>query len=364
MRIAQVAPLIESVPPATYGGIERVVYYLTEGLVQQGHDVTLFASGDSQTSADLVAVTHKSLRLYQKDRDPCIWHLRQLAEVIKLADKFDLIHFHVDHLHLPTCQFLTTPCLTTLHGRLDIPDLDQLYNEFQDHAVVSISDSQRRPMPNAGWTATVYNGIPAKDFTFNPHGGDYFAFLGRLAPEKGPEAAIEIAIKTNTPLKIAAKIDDSDVAYVEQKIKPHLTHPLIEYIGEANAERKVQLLGGAKALLFPIDWPEPFGLVMTESMACGTPVIAFRNGSVDEVMQEGTSGFIVNNVEEAIEAAGKLPDISRTGCRQYFEQHFSAEKMVEGYLNVYDKLIRKAKVVPFAAARSNLSNANPTARAT
>ena len=356
MRIAQVAPLVESVPPTTYGGIERVVHYLTESLVERGHDVTLFASGDSKTAADLVAVAPQSLRAQNRDYDPCIWHLRQLAEVIRMVDKFDLVHFHVDYFHFPVCRCISTPQLTTLHGRLDFPDLDVLYNEYKDMPIVSISNAQRRPLPNAGWFSTVYNGIPANDFTYHPHPGNYLAFLGRFAPEKGPEAAIEIAIRTNTPLKMAAKIDAADRQYFDQKIKAYLEHPLIEYIGEADTEKKVKLLGGAKALLFPIDWPEPFGLVMTEAMACGTPVIAFRNGSVDEVMRDGVSGFIVENIEQAIDAVGKLDSISREACRQHFEAHFSVKKMVDGYLSVYNRLLSKAKIVPFTAHPEGVLN--------
>ncbi len=341
MRIAQVAPLMEAVPPRTYGGTERVVHYLTEELVRQGHDVTLFASGDSRTSADLVAVIQRSIRNHSQHCDPTIWHQRQLMEVLRMADKFDIVHFHTDFSHFSVLRYLQTPHITTLHGRLDLPDFQVVFQEFPDMPVVSISDSQRRPIPNANWMATVYNGTPTANFTFQPTPScdEYFAFVGRFSPEKGPLRAIEIARRLGIKLKLAAKVDKVDVDYFEQQIRPHLSDPLIQYIGEVDECEKNRLLGGAKALLFPIDWPEPFGLVMTESMACGTPVIAFRNGSVAEVMSEGISGFIVENIDQAVEAAGNAERIDRQGCRTYFESRFSVESMAERYLEVYEATV-------------------------
>lgn len=339
MRIAQVAPLIESVPPKTYGGTERVVQYLTEELHRLGHAVTLFASGDSLTSGNHVAVIDRSLRTSSVERDSVYWHQRQLMEVARLADNFDIIHFHTDFSHFSVMRYLGSPHVTTLHGRLDLPDMNVVFDEFQDAPVVSISDSQRTPLPNANWAGTVYNGTPSANYTFRETIGDYFVFLGRFSPEKGPERAIEIAKRLNVPLKMAAKIDAVDVEYFEARIKPHLAHPLIDYVGEVDEREKDELLSHARATLFPIDWPEPFGLVMTESMACGTPVIAFRNGSVDEVMKEGVSGYIVNTLDEAVEAASRVDKIDRRKCRMYFQDRFTVEKMALGYTEVYERLI-------------------------
>tara|TARA_R110002049_G_scaffold288423_1_gene470960 strand:+ start:144190 stop:145278 length:1089 start_codon:yes stop_codon:yes gene_type:complete len=340
MRIAQVAPLIETVPPKTYGGTERVVHCLTEELVAMGHDVTLFASGDSLTNAKLVSVVDKSLRLSPAMRDPIIWHQRQLMEVLRKADQFDIIHFHTDFSHFSVMRYFDVPHVTTLHGRLDLPDFQVVFDEFTDMPVVSISDSQRAPIKNANWVGTVYNGTPGENYTYIPEPTDYFAFLGRFSPEKGPERAIEIAKRLGVKLKMAAKIDKVDEAYFNERIKPHLDDPLIEYVGEVNESQKNRLLGSAKALLFPIDWPEPFGLVMTESMACGTPVIAFRNGSVDEVMKDGVSGFIVESVDQAVEAAKRIDQINRRRVRIYFQDRFGVDTMALGYMNVYEKLIK------------------------
>lgn len=347
MRIAQVAPLIETVPPKTYGGTERVVHYLTEELVNQGHDVTLFASGDSLTNADHVAVVKESLRCSSVPHDAIIWHQRQLMEVLRMADKFDIIHFHTDFSHFSVMRYLNTPHVTTLHGRLDLPDFQTVFDEFPDMPVVSISNSQRAPIKNANWVGTVYNGTPGENYDYQPacDPNEYFAFLGRFSPEKGPERAIEIAKRLGVKLKMAAKIDKVDEQYFSERIKPHLDHPLIEYIGEVNESGKNKLLGGAKALLFPIDWPEPFGLVMTESMACGTPVIAFRNGSVDEVMKHGVSGYIVESVDEAVEAARNIDKINRRACRIYFQNRFSVETMTKGYVDVYERLITPQKSI-------------------
>lgn len=339
MRIAQVAPLLESVPPQKYGGTERIVHCLTEALVNDGHAVTLFASGDSRTAADHVAVVRESLRTSKVQRDPHIWHTLQLQQVLHMADRFDIVHFHTDYFHFPVWRYILTPHVTTLHGRLDLPDLHLIYDEFSEMPVVSISNSQRRPLRNANWVETVYNGTPSEHFTFRSDPGDYFAFLGRFSHEKGPEQAIEIAQRMQIPLKMAAKIDPSDREYFAQRIEPLLDDPLIEFVGEVNEQEKDQLLGNALATLFPIAWPEPFGLVMTESMACGTPVIAFRNGSVDEVMRDGVTGFTVENVDQAVAAAENIRSLDRAACRRHFEEHFSVQRMTDGYLKVYHRQI-------------------------
>ncbi len=341
MRIAQVAPLTESVPPKTYGGIERVVNYLTEELVHQGHEVTLFASGDSLTTADLVAVVDRSLRLSEQEHDAPVWHMRQLMEVIRMANKFDIIHFHTDYSHFPVCRLMNTPHVTTLHGRLDMPSLQIMFDEFKDMPVVSISDAQRRPLLNAGYVATVYNGTPKDRYLFNPHPGDYLAFLGRYCVEKGPVAAIQIANRVGMPLKMAAKVDRVDRDYFTTEVQPHLDDRQIKHIGEVDDKEKVQLLSGARALLFPIDWPEPFGLVMIEAMACGTPVIAFRRGSVEEVIKDGVTGYIVDSVDEAVAALKQIDRIDRLACRKHFEKHFSTQRMTEQYLQVYSQLMQK-----------------------
>jgi len=338
MKIAQVAPLYESVPPKLYGGTERVVSYLTEELVRQGHDVTLFASGDSITRAELVPIVETALRL-GKLENPLAYYVLLMGEISKRAYEFDIIHYHIDFLHFPFSRILDTPQLTTLHGRLDVPILQPIYRNFSDMPVVSISNHQRAPLPNANWAGTVYNGVPAETYTFTPESGNYLACLGRISPEKGIEDAIEIAIRSGMELKIAAKIDKVDKEYFRNDIKPLLDHPLIEYIGEINETEKNDFLGNAYALLFPINWPEPFGLVMIEAMACGTPVIAFRRGSVPEVMHHGETGFIVNNVNEAIEAVEKIPTISRHCCRYIFETRFSTQHMAEDYLKAYNNLI-------------------------
>ncbi|MFI9651364.1 glycosyltransferase [Guyparkeria halopsychrophila] len=343
MKVAQVAPLHESVPPRTYGGTERIVHYLTEALVREGHEVTLYASGDSQTSARLRPGVAEALRFSTTCRDPLAVHVLQLARVAREAADYDIIHFHTDFLHYPLWRQVSVPQLTTLHGRLNLPDLRPLYEEFSDIQVVSISDSQREPLRDvARWAGTVYNGIPADSYTFRREPGSYLAFLGRISPEKGPEAAIEIAIRTGIPLKMAAKIDAFDQDYFDTRIRPHLTHPLVEYVGEVDEHGKNEFLGGALALVFPIDWPEPFGLAMIEAMACGTPVIAYPEGAVPEVMSDGVSGFVVASVDEAVSAIGRLDQIDRAGCRAYFEQHFTAERMLHGYLELYRQLAHPA----------------------
>lgn len=339
MRIAQVAPLYESVPPKYYGGTERVVSYLTEELVTQGHEVTLFASGDSVTEARLVAASRRSLRLDKHCVDQLAHHVLMLERVFQRADEFDVIHFHVDYLHYPLSRRLTTPHVTTLHGRLDMPDLVPLYREFRDMPVVSISDAQREPLPWAAWQGTVYHGLPENLYAFRREPGRYFAFLGRISPEKRVDRAIEIAKRLEIPLMIAAKVDQVDKEYFESYVEPLLRDPLVEFVGEIGEGEKEAFLGNAYALLFPIDWPEPFGLVMIEAMACGTPVIAYDRGSVPEIVEEGRTGFLVRTLKEAVEAARQIPELSRIRCREVFDQRFTAGRMAADYLQVYERVI-------------------------
>ena len=341
MRIAQVAPLYESVPPKLYGGTERVVSWLTEELVRLGHDVTLFASGDSLTTARLVAPCQKALRLDSSCVDQLAHHVLMLDQVFSEKENFDLIHFHVDYLHFPFSRRQPIAHVTTLHGRLDLPDLVPLYRHFRDIPVISISDAQRKPLPWANWQGTVHHGLPRESFSLGGGKGKYLAFLGRTSTEKGLDQAIEIAKRAEMPLKIAAKIDRVDVKYFETVIKPLLDHPLIEFIGEVGYPETNVFLGNAAGLLFPINWREPFGLVMIEAMACGTPVIAYPLGSVPEVMQDRVTGFIVPDLEGAVEAVKRLGEIDRRKCRRYFEQHFNAERMAQDYLNIYQRLVRR-----------------------
>jgi glycosyltransferase involved in cell wall biosynthesis len=339
MRIAQVAPLYESVPPKYYGGTERVVSYLTEELVQQGHDVTLFASGDSITAAQLAATTRRSLRLDKDCVDQLAHHVLMLERVVQRARSFDVIHFHVDYLHFPYSRRHATPQLTTLHGRLDLPDLVPLYREFRDMPVVSISAAQREPLRFANWLGTVHHGLPRDLYRFQREAGEYLAFIGRIAPEKRVDRAIEIAKRAGLPLKIAAKVDDVDREYYETLIKPLLDDPRIEYLGEIGEGEKDEFLGGAHALLFPIDWPEPFGLVMVEAMACGTPVIAFGGGSVPEIIDEGQTGFIVGDLDDAVAAVHRVGELDRRRCREVFEERFTATRMACDYLELYSTLL-------------------------
>lgn len=343
MKIAQVSPLFESVPPRLYGGTERIVFYLTEELQRQGHDVTLYASGDSETSAKLVAMCSKALRLDDECLDQLAHHILMLESVFRQADEFDVVHFHIDYLHFPLTRRHDISQVTTLHGRLDIPDLVPLYREFRDMPLVSISDSQRQPLGWANWQATVYHGIPADMYRFHPEHGTYLAFLGRISPEKRVDRAIEIAKRVGIPLKIAAKVDRADRAYYEEVVRPLIDNSLVEFIGEIGDAEKNKFLGEALALVFPIDWPEPFGLVMIEAMACGTPVIAFKNGSVPEILEEGKTGFIVANIDMAIAAIDALPDFDRRTCREIFERRFSAERMAIDYLNVYEELVARQR---------------------
>ncbi len=335
MRIAQVAPLAESVPPRLYGGTERVVAYLCDELVRQGHDVTLFASGDSQTLARLSPLGAEGLRLSAETRDSLALHMRMIEEIAGRADEFDVIHFHVAPLHFPVARRLATAHLTTLHGRLDLPDLAALYQEYSDVPVVSISEAQRAPIPRANWVGTVHHGLPTAELRFRAEGGEYLAFLGRISPEKRVDRAIAIATGAGYPLRIAAKVDPVDAEYFAAKIEPLLDHPLVTFVGEIAHADKSAFLGAAKALLFPIDWPEPFGLVMIEALACGTPVLAFRGGSVEEVIEHGTTGFVVDAVERAIDAARRIDTIHRQACRQSFERRFTAERMAADYMRLY-----------------------------
>ncbi len=347
MRIAQIAPLYESVPPKYYGGTERVVSYLTEELVRQGHDVTLFASGDSVTRARLIAPCRRSLRLDKSCIDQLAHHVLQLEKAFRDASQFDIIHSHLDYLPFPLARRQRIPVVTTLHGRLDIPDLVPLYREFSEMPVVSISDAQRQPLPWLNWQGTMYHGLPENLYTYREKPGTYLAFLGRISPEKRVDAAIEIAKHTGMELKIAAKVDKVDREYFTEVIRPLLDHPLVEYVGEIGEGEKDEFLGNAYALLFPIDWPEPFGLVMIEAMACGTPIIACRQGSVSEVIQEGVTGFICDSVEEAVRSVERIPSLSRKECRQIFEKRFTVRQMAQGYLAIYHRLLRRT--VRFAA---------------
>jgi glycosyltransferase involved in cell wall biosynthesis len=338
VRIAQVSPLFESVPPKYYGGTERVVSYLTEELVRQGHEVTLYASGDSVTRARLVAPCRRSLRLDKGCVDQLAHHVLLLELVAGDAAEYDVIHYHVDYLHFPLSRRLNVPHLTTLHGRLDLPDLVPLYREFADVPLVSISDAQREPLPGANWQATVYHGLPKDLYRFRERPGHYLAFLGRISPEKRVDRAIAIARRIGMPLKIAAKVDSVDREYFEETIRPLLNGPHTEYLGEIGDGEKDEFLGGAFALIFPIDWPEPFGLVMIESLACGTPVIAYERGSVSEVLEHGVVGFVVTGLYDAVRAAERVGQIDRRRCRAVFEERFTAERMARDYVAVYQRL--------------------------
>lgn len=344
MRIAQVAPLHESVPPKHYGGTERIVSYLTEELVRQGHEVTLFASGDSETAAHLVPITPRALRMDETSIDTLAHHILMLQHVIDRADAFDIIHFHIDYLHYPLSRLCDWAHVTTLHGRLDIPDLGPLYRAFTDMPVISISNAQRRPLPMANWQRTVYHGLPEDLYAGREVPGDYLAFLGRISPEKRLDRAIEIARRAGLPLRIAAKIDRDDREYFELSIRPLLEIPGVEYIGEIKQADKETFLGGARALLFPIDWPEPFGLVTIEAFACGTPVIAYPYGAMPEVMKDGVSGRVVESIEEAVRAVAQVERIHRAGCRRYFEQRFTVSRMARDYLDAYRRLVSEETV--------------------
>lgn len=340
MRIAQIAPLTESVPPQRYGGTERIVSYLTEELVRAGHDVTLFASADSHTRATLRPMCKTGLRLAPQPQDPIAYHLLMLEDVRRRAQDFDIIHAHVDLLHYAPLRDHSARCLTTLHGRLDLPHIPRLHEAFDAFPLVSISDDQRRPISGAYWIATIHHGLPLDLLPFSPKSGGYLAFLGRISPEKRPDRAIEIAARAGAPLKIAAKVDPADTAYWEGVIRPLIERsPRVEFIGEIDDRQKASFLGGASALLFPIDWPEPFGLVMIEAMACGTPVIAFDHGSVREIIDDGVTGFLVGSVDEAADCVGLADRLDRASVRRHFEQRFSAERMARDYLGIYRRMV-------------------------
>jgi glycosyltransferase involved in cell wall biosynthesis len=339
MRIAQISPLFEAVPPKLYGGTERVVYSLTEELVAMGHDVTLFASGDSITSAKLAPMRERALRLDPTVKDWVALYHRMVELIYRRKDEFDVLHFHIDFFPLALFSRQNVPFLTTLHGRLDLPEFIEVYGTFRDTPFVSISDNQRGPIPYLNWVRTVHHGMPTQLLTPQPVKQEYAAFLGRISPEKGIDKAIRIAGRAGLKLKIAAKVDNADKQYYDAEIK-HLIegNPDVEFIGEINDHQKPEFLSGAHALLFPIDWPEPFGLVMIEAMACGTPVIAYRSGSVPEVIDDGVSGFIVTNEDEAVAATKRLHELNRATVRATFDRRWTARRMAEDYLDVYEEL--------------------------
>jgi glycosyltransferase involved in cell wall biosynthesis len=339
MKIAQIAPLFESVPPQAYGGTERVIFYLTEELIRLGHEVTLFASGDSMTAGELVAPVENSIRLTPGDQTWLIHHTIQMENLRQRAAEFDVIHYHIDYLHFPLARQLRVPHVTTLHGRLDLPGLDLLYQRFQDSPLVSASHSQRTPQPHVNWVGTVHHGLPPDLYTFAAEAGDYFAFVGRVSPEKRLDRAIEIAERCGVPIHIGAKLDVADAPYFNTVIKPLLRRPGVRFLGEVGQKEKQELLEHAKALLFPIDWPEPFGLVMIEALSCGTPVVAYRNGAVPEILEDGVTGFIVDNQDDAVRAALRIDTIERRNCRAAFERRFTANRMATDYLRIYEQRI-------------------------
>jgi glycosyltransferase involved in cell wall biosynthesis len=352
MRIAQVAPLYERVPPQLYGGTERVVSYLTEELVGLGHDVTLFASGDSVTQARLEAACARALRLDPHHPDTLALHLRMLGHVYRRAQEFDLIHCHTDYLGLPFTRATTTPTIITLHGRLDIPEIIPLYHDYPEVRLISISDAQRLPLAHPNWVATVHHGLPPQLYPFSPRGGSYLLFLGRISPEKRPDSAIRAACRAGVPLRIAAKVDRVDQEYFEATIRPLLGHPLVEFLGEVNEPQKQALLANALALLFPIDWPEPFGLVMIEALAAGTPVIARPCGSVPEVLRDGVTGFLCESEDEMVAAVSRVAALDRAACRREFEQRFTAPVMVQNYLKVYETALKAQASFPYTASET------------
>lgn len=349
MKIAQITPLYEAVPPRLYGGTERVVAHLTDALVDLGHDVTLFASAEAETRARLIPVRDQAIRLDPAPlKSDLAAHMSMLSEVLKRADDFDVIHFHTDMIHFPFFERYADKTITTLHGRLDLKDLPGVYERWPQFGLVSISDDQRRPLPFANWKATVHHGMPSDLYAFSPKSAGYLAFLGRISPEKRPDRAIQIATALNKPLKMAAKVDAADKIYWETVIRPMVeNNPLIEFVGEIGDHQKSAFLGGADALLFPIDWPEPFGLVMIEAMACGTPVVAFKCGSTAEIIEDGETGFLVETMEQAVAAAGRAHLLDRETIRARFELRFSSTAMARRYLDVYGDLLARR---PFAEA--------------
>jgi glycosyltransferase involved in cell wall biosynthesis len=340
MRIAQVAPLYESVPPRLYGGTERVVSYLTEGLVERGHEVTLFATADSQTKANLIAPCEQALWQDENYREWLPYELRSMELVFKDLSHFDVIHFHTDYIQFPFLRRQPCANITTMHGRLHAPDLKPLFDEYAEMPLISISHDQRRSVPNANWKATVYHGLPRNLHRLHEGAGEYLAFLGRISPEKRLDRAVAIARQAGMKLKVAAKVYEQERDYYEREIVPLLgeSRSLVEFVGEVGGQEKDEFLGNAYALLFPIDWAEPFGLVMIEAMACGTPVIAWRKGSVPEIVEEGITGFVVESIDEAVQAVGRISELSRLICRQRFEERYDASRMVDNYLKVYRSL--------------------------
>ncbi|MGQ0812545.1 MAG: glycosyltransferase family 4 protein [Nitrospiraceae bacterium] len=339
MKIAQVSPLWESVPPRLYGGTERIVSYLTEELVRLGHDVTLFASGDSLTRARLESVCPQALRLNAGifNRDAPLVSL--IERVFGSPEEFDIIHSHLDFFGFSLSRRCLVPTVTTLHGRLDLPELVPVFREFAELPLVSISDAQRRPLPWSNWVGTVHHGLPRDLYTFQPKPGKYLAFLGRISPEKRPDHAIEIAKRVGLPLRIAAKVDPADRDYFQNQIEPLMSHPLIEYVGEITDAEKDDFLGEASALVCPYDWPEPFGLVLIEALACGTPVLAYHRGSIPEIIDDGVTGFVCEGLEEMVAAVERLPSLDRRRCRQAFDDRFCVERMAEHYVRIYDGIL-------------------------
>ena len=356
MRIAQVSPLWESVPPKLYGGTERIVSYLTEELVRQGHEVTLFASGDSLTRAKLEAPCQQALRLNTGifNREAPLIHMMEQA--FCAADQFDIIHSHLDFLSFSLSRRSRVPVVTTLHGRLDLPELVPVFREFAELPLVSISNSQRRPLPWCNWQNTVYHGLPQNLYTSNAEPGKYLAFLGRVSPEKCPDQAIELAKRVGLPLKMAAKVDPADRAYFERVVEPLLDHPLIEFVGEITDAQKSEFIGNAIGLVCPYDWPEPFGLVLIESLACGTPVLAYRRGSIPELIDHGATGLISENLDEMVSQVAQLVTIDRRRCRQVFDERFTAQRMTSDYVKIYQQLITDAAALPGQSGQQNTSN--------
>jgi glycosyltransferase involved in cell wall biosynthesis len=343
MRIAQVSPLFERVPPVAYGGTERVVAYLTEALLDLGHDVTLIASGDSQTRARLIPAATHALRLDPCCRDPLSHQVRQLEVVARHADCFDVIHFHTGFLHMPLSRRLRTPSVTTLHGRLDLPELRGLMDELRDVPLVSISDAQRSPLASLNWFGTVHHGLPGDLLPFQNAPHDYLAFVGRISPEKRVDRAIDIARRAGVPLHIAAKVDAADRAYFDTTIEPMMQGPGVRFLGEVDDAAKVTLLGNARALLFPIDWPEPFGMVVIEALSCGTPVIAWNHGSIPELIDDGVTGFIVDSIDAAVDAVDRARALDRRACRAAFDARFGAERMARDYVAIYETVIERGR---------------------
>lgn len=356
MRIAQVAPLYEPVPPPGYGGTERVVSWLTEELVRRGHEVTLFASGDSLTTAKLTSICPKALRTDSRCRDALAHHVLMLEQLRQHRNDFDIIHFHLDYIHYPLTREFNLCQITTQHGRLDLPDLVPLYREFEDMPLVSISMQQRNPVPQANWVGNVYHGLPENYLPFSPGPGKYLAFLGRISPEKRPDRAIEIAVRAGLGLKMAAKVDAIDREYFERVVRPLLKAPGVEFIGEIGDKEKADFFGNAIASLAPIDWPEPFGLNIIEAMACGTPTIAFAHGSVPEIIEHGVSGIIVSSVDEAVDAVPRALSMSRWACREAFERRFTACRMASEYLAIYEQMLNGVSITRSLDVPEDLSS--------